>query len=127
MRKQKDSLDNNINPPKSFESFSDFQETKGKSKLKNKSNLTTQLIAKCTIGALFFVTGITLEIRELLVSIVIALAFIIWGVVTYKQGHNEIQQSEKRKNDIARKCPSCGASVKGNTCEYCGYVFYEGD
>ena len=101
-----------------------------------------RMIWKLAVGALFviasfqFITDV--QIGPLLTGLVVGAGFIAWGLVPYlaqKKAHDasvanraaEIRTAEERIRieteralNAPRICPACGATTKGQKCEYCG-------
>ena len=85
-------------------------------------------ILKVAFGVMFIFTGITMDMQSFFVSLVLGIALIAWGLLSYGNGKKELAAMEKKKVDskrlVARKCPGCGAEFVGDECPYCGYKFY---
>lgn len=85
-------------------------------------------ILKVALGVMFIFTGITMDMQSFLVALVLGIALIVWGLLSYRNGKIELAAKENEKIDskrmVARKCPGCGAEFVGNECPYCGYKFY---
>lgn len=94
---------------------------------------TGAMIAKIAVGVLFLVIAVTEEMEPSArgVGIVLAAALIAWGLVPYfkakkareaaaadaaaaREAAEFLRQNEKKT------CPACGATTKGDACEYCG-------
>ena len=57
---------------------------------------------------------------EVCVGLILAAALIAWGLVPYftaKKKQEELRRKEARRKKV---CPACGATTRGDTCEYCG-------
>lgn len=99
---------------------------------------TGAMIAKIAVGALFLISGLTTDWHEygedlgpMLISILIGLALIAWGVVPWLTAKKKReaaaanaeaarQAAEQRRLNEPKVCPACGATTKGLRCEYCG-------
>ena len=99
------------------------------------------MIAKCVFGALFLISGVTTNwaqdedvsnpVGAMLLSIVIGLALIAWGVVPWYKARKAAaeaeaearaarEREEQRRLNEPKVCRACGATTKGTVCEYCG-------
>ena len=99
------------------------------------------MIAKIAFGALFVISGLTTDWRgddytadpigSMLLSIVIGLALIAWGVVPWWKAKRQREEdaaraeaerkaAEARRLNAPKLCPACGATTRGECCEYCG-------
>ena len=99
---------------------------------------TGVMIAKIAAGLLFVYIGIApdpeFDAGARGVAIIIGLAIIAWALVPYfgwkKKREEVLEEIEKQEKEISelkdalqnrpRKCPFCGATTKGNVCDYCG-------
>lgn len=91
---------------------------------------TGATIAKLAFGALFLATSFTsdgLSAGAFWVGIVFALALVAWAVIPllqYKKAQKEAAQAGARqireKLLEPRQCLNCGATTRGEVCEYCG-------
>ena len=96
-------------------------------------------IAKIAFGALFLAVSFQKPedgdwLTTFLVSVVVGLALIAWGLLPWLQLRKEEKkqrdmldqlqrdQSRQRQEKLARPkvCPGCGATSGGLVCEYCG-------
>ena len=90
-------------------------------------------IAKVTFAALFAIMAFSMDdLSSLLISIVLAGAFLLWAAIPFYQYRQEVQMAEETPNvqelDTNRAvrsiglriCPFCGAPMAGEVCEYCG-------
>lgn len=86
------------------------------------------MIAKIAVGCLFLVVSFGMDnAGEVCVGLILAAALIAWGLVPYfmaKKKQEELRRQEARKKKV---CPACGATTRGNTCEYCGSDLSEAD
>lgn len=90
------------------------------------------MIAKIIIGAFFIAVGFSSPesgwtVSYFLTALVIGGSLIAWGLVPYlkakkaqKEEDRLVAEAEERIANAPKKCPYCGAIVKGNFCEYCG-------
>ncbi len=102
---------------------------------------TGAMVAKIAVGALFVVSGLTTDwakeattsdpLGTAVISIVIGLALIAWGLLPYLSAKKKRAQAaaeaaaekaaaEQRTLNAPWVCSACGASTKGLVCEYCG-------
>lgn len=79
------------------------------------------MIAKIAVGCLFLVASFGMDnAGEVCVGLILAAALIAWGLVPYfmaKKKQEELRRKEARRKKV---CPACGATTRGNVCEYCG-------
>lgn len=79
------------------------------------------MIAKIAVGCLFLVVSFGMDnAGEVCVGLILAAALIAWGFVPYfmaKKKQEELRRKEARRKKV---CPACGATTRGDTCEYCG-------
>ena len=96
------------------------------------------MIAKILIGALFLISGFTSDwskygegIGSMLISIVLGVVLIAWGVVPWLTAKKKREAAaakaeaarlaaEQARLNEPKLCPACGATTKGIRCEYCG-------
>lgn len=97
------------------------------------------MIAKIAIGALFVVVGFS-ELSPktenggfgpFLVGLILGAALIAWGLLPWLKARREAQAAEaadaaaeaadlQARLNEPKTCPACGATTKGERCEYCG-------
>lgn len=99
------------------------------------------MTAKIAFGALFLISGFTTNWSErsdvadplasMLLSIVLGLALIAWGLIprlkadrrkaaAAKAKAAELEAQRLRSENEVKVCPACGATTRGLSCEYCG-------
>lgn len=96
------------------------------------------MIAKIAVGLLFVIAAFPLltnkesgGVGPFLTGLVLGAALIAWGLLPWLKARRESQaaaeaiQAEeaaalRAKLNAPKVCPACGASTKGEKCEYCG-------
>ena len=102
---------------------------------------TGAMTAKIAFGALFLISGLTTNwaeradvanpVASMLLSIVLGLALIAWGLIprlkadrrkaaAAKAKAAEQEAQRLRSENEVKVCPACGATTRGLSCEYCG-------
>ena len=92
------------------------------------------MIIKFVVSALFLVSSFSLlsegNVVSFFTGIIISAALFLWGFLPYRKAKKNRQIAEevltraevRKQNDIANTpwiCTYCGASTKGERCEYC--------
>lgn len=86
------------------------------------------MIAKIVIGVIFVISAFsTNSTGALFVGIAIGAGLIAWGLVPYLQAKKaqaqqaaSVQTEAQRIAELPKVCKACGATTKGDICEYCG-------
>ena len=102
---------------------------------------TGAMTAKIAFGALFLISGLTTNwseradvanpVASMLLSIVLGLALIAWGLIprlkadrikaaAAKAKEAELEAQRLQAENEVKVCPACGATTRGLSCEYCG-------
>ena len=104
---------------------------------------TGAMIAKIVFGTIFLISGVTTDwaaqaepgasnpYGPMVVSLVVGLGLIAWGLIPWlrakkkreelaRQAQAAAQAEAYRRANEPKLCPACGATTKGERCEYCG-------
>lgn len=90
-----------------------------------------EMLLKIIMGMVFFAVSFDTESQgDVLIFIILGCAIMVWGLLPYimaKKKEREIGSLicavVETEANAAKICPHCGATSKGDRCEYCGSAF----